>query len=412
VSFERARSATTRADQTTVRRANLGVVLQHVARGGPRSRARIAAETGLTRGTVSSLVTELIDLELVRETGQDERPGGVGRPAQTLELHDRVAAVGLEVNVDYLAVCIEDLSGTVRHERRVYADNRGSAPGPVLDRLAHAANEALEAANEQGLRTAGVSLAVPGLVEVASRTIVFAPNLGWADVAVGEELANRLGVVVEVENEANLAALAEHWSGAARDLDDFLCVFGEVGVGSGIVVDGKLYRGAHGFGGEFGHVVVDRDGLPCACGGRGCLETIVGQEAIARAAGIEPLTGRTRSLTEEIVRRAEAGDPRVLASLRDAGRCLASALVSACNLLDLDAVVLGGCFGPLAPWLSGEVSAALEAQPIAARVAAVDVVPSAFGEGAAVRGAAALILRRVLEAPWTTPGQPVAQVTR
>ena len=101
----------------------------------------------------------------------------------------------------------------------------------------------------------------------------------------------------------------------------------------------------------------------------------------------------------------------MLASLRDAGRCLASALVSACNLLDLDAVVLGGCFGPFAPWLSGEVSAALEAQPIAARVAAVDVVPSAFGEGAAVRGAAALILRRVLEAPWTTPAvQPVAEV--
>ena len=290
MSFERARSATTRADQTTVRRANLGVVLQHVARGGPRSRARIAAETGLTRGTVSSLVTELIDLELVRETGEDERPGGVGRPAQTLELHDRIVAVGLEVNVDYLAVCVEDLGGTVRHERRVYTDNRGSAPGPVLDRLAQAANDALGAVSEQGLRTAGVSLAVPGLVEVASRTIVFAPNLGWADVAVGDELARRLGVVVEVENEANLAALAEHWSGAARELDNFLCVFGEVGVGGGIIVDGELYRGAHGFGGEFGHLVVDRDGLPCACGGRGCLETIVGQEAIARAGGIEPLT--------------------------------------------------------------------------------------------------------------------------
>jgi predicted NBD/HSP70 family sugar kinase len=381
VSFDRARSVTTRADQTTVRRANLGVVVQHVARSGPRSRARIAAETGLTRGTVSSLVTELIDMELLRETGEDERPGGVGRPAQTLELHDRVVAVGLEVNVDYLAVCVEDLAGTVRHEQRVYTDNRGSAPGPVLDRLTHVAAEALDAVRDQGRRPAGVSLAVPGLVEVASRTIVFAPNLGWADVPVGDELAQRL------------------------------CVVGEVGVGGGIVVDGKLYRGAHGFGGEFGHLVVDREGLPCACGGRGCLETIVGQEAIARAAGVEPLSGRTRSLTEEIVRRAEAGDTRVLASLRDAGRCLGSALVSAVNLLDLDAVVLGGCFGPFAPWLSGEVSAALEAQPIAARATAVEVVPSAFGEGAAVRGAAALILRRVLEAPWTAPpGHVVAGV--
>jgi predicted NBD/HSP70 family sugar kinase len=237
-------------------------------------------------------------------------------------------------------------------------------------------------------------VAVPGLVEVASRTIVFAPNLGWADVPIGDELARRLGIAVEVENEANLAALAEHWSGAAREFDDFLCVFGEVGVGGGIVVAGKLYRGAHGFGGEFGHMVVDRDGALCACGGRGCLETIVGQEAIAHAAGIEPVSGRTRSLTEEIVRRAEAGDARVLQALGDAGRCLGSALVSAVNLLDLEAVVLGGCFGPLAPWLSGEVALALGAQPIAARAATVSVVPSAFGEDAAVRGAAALILRR------------------
>ncbi|MGZ8695296.1 MAG: ROK family protein [Gaiellaceae bacterium] len=403
MSFDRARSTSARADQTTVRRANLGVVLQHVARSGARSRARIAAETGLTRGTVSSLVSELIDLDLLRGTGEDERPGGVGRPAQTLELHDRVVAVGLEVNVDYLAVCVEDLTGTVRWERRVYADNRGSAPGPVLDRLARAATAALVAARAAGQRPAGVSVAVPGLVEVVSRTIVFAPNLGWTDVPIGDELARRLGLAVEVENEANLAALAEHWSGAARDLDDFLCVFGEVGVGGGIVVAGKLHRGAHGFGGEFGHMVVDRGGALCACGGRGCLETVVGQDAIAQAAGIEPTSGRTRSLTDEIVRRAEAGDARALAALGEAGRCLGSALVSAVNLLDLQAVVLGGCFGPLAPWLSGEVALALREQPIAARAATVSVVPSAFGEGAAVRGAAALILRRVLDAPWTAP---------
>ena len=120
MSFERAANATSRADQTTVRRANLGVVLQQIAGGEPRSRARVAAETGLTRGTVSSLVGELIELDLLRETGEDERSGRVGRPAQTLELGDRVVAVGLEVNVDYLAVCVEDLTGDVRHEQRVH----------------------------------------------------------------------------------------------------------------------------------------------------------------------------------------------------------------------------------------------------------------------------------------------------
>ena len=401
-----AQRSSARADQTTVRRVNLGVVLQHVADDGPRSRARIAAETGLTRGTVSSLVAELIELELLRETGEDERPGGVGRPAQTLELHDRVVAIGLEVNVDYLAVCTEDLVGNVRFERRIYADNWRSAPGPVLDRLAELASEALEDAADRNLVVAGLVVAVPGLAEAATGTLLRAPNLGWSDVAVADELRARIGPFgVSVENEANLAALAERWLGAGRDVPSFICVFGEVGVGAGIVIDGELFRGAHGFGGEFGHMTVDPDGPDCACGSNGCLETLVGQEAIARRAGVERATdGRTRSVTEELVRRAEQGDEAVLQSLVEAGTTLGVGLASAVNLLDVDAVVLGGCFGPLAPWLRDTVAATLGTRVLSARWTRCEVRASALGEGSAVRGAAALTLRGVLAAPWLVGG--------
>ena len=345
----------------------------------------------------------------MRETGEDERPGRVGRPSLTLELHDRIVAVGLEVNVDYLAVCVEDLAGTVWHERRVYTENRGSAPGPVLDRLAQASNDALDAVEQQGLRTVGVGVAVPGLVYDESGTIVLAPNLGWSDVAVGDELARRLGDVAEVENEANLPRPSPALEGAARELDNFLSVFGEVGVGAGIIVDGELYRGAHGFGGEFGHLDVDRDGLPCACGGRGCLETIVGQEAIARTAGIVPLTRRTRSLTAEIVRRAEAGDTRVLPALRDAAAASAS---PSCRPEPprprRDRA--GWMLRPARAWLSARCPrrSMRRRAPAESRSRRR---PSGIGEAAAARGAAALILRRVLEAPWTTPAvQPVAEV--
>jgi len=174
-----ARGVALPADQTTVRQANLGVVLRRVASSRSRSRAQIAAETGLTRGTVSSLVAELIDLELVRETGETTSPRGVGRPGVALELADVVVGVGLEVNVDYVAVSVEDLTGAVRYERRSYRDNRGSSPGPVLDRLGREACLALEAVEREGLRPVGLSVAVPGLVEEASGTIVVAPNLGW-----------------------------------------------------------------------------------------------------------------------------------------------------------------------------------------------------------------------------------------
>ncbi len=402
MSFAIGRSSPSRADQTTVRRANLGVVLSHVAAHGPCSRARVAAETGLTRGTVSSLVAELLELGLVRESGRVEAVPRIGRPAQPLELADTAVAVGLEVNVDYLAVAVEDLTGRVRWERRVFAENRGSAPGPVLDRLARMARQAIAEAERSGLLVVGLAVAVPGLVELPSGTLLRAPNLGWTRVRVVDELRARVpGLPVRVENEANLAALAEHWQGAARDVGDFIHVFGEVGVGAGIFVGGELYRGAHGFGGEFGHVTVERGGLPCACGSRGCLETLVGQEAIARRAGVELRAGgRTSGLTAELLRRAEARDERVLAALREAGGTLGVALASAVNLFDLDAVVLGGCFGTLSRWLAPHVEEALRTRVLSAEWSACALRPSAIGELAAARGAAALTLRGVLGAPW------------
>ena len=402
LSFERAYNATSRADQTTVRRANLGVVLQQIAAGEPRSRARVAAETGLTRGTVSSLVGELIELDLLRETTEDVRSGRVGRPAQTLELDDRVVAIGLEVNVDYLAVCVEDLKGTIRYEKRVHTDNRRSSPSHVLSRLARMAEKALAVIRASDLVPAGAAVALPGLVEAQTGTLLRAPNLGWSELRVADELALRLPELpVHADNEANLAALAEHWQGAARDLENFVCVFGEVGVGGGIFINGELFRGAHGYGGEFGHITVDPDGPLCKCGSTGCLETYVGLEAIARHAGIAVSAGgRTRSVTRELVRRAENGDPAVLQCLADVGRYLGIGLASAVNLFDVGVVVLGGCFGPLAPWLAEDVSKVIRERVLSSTWSGCEVRASEFGEGAPVRGAAAMTLLSVLAEPW------------
>jgi len=178
-------------------------------------------------------------------------------------------------------------------------------------------------------------------------------------------------------------------------------VFGEVGVGGGIFIDGELFRGSHGFGGEFGHITVDPTGPPCKCGSAGCLETFVGLEAITRRAGI-PIGagGRARSITAELVRRAEDGDEAVITSLADAGRYLGLGLGSVVNLFDVDLVVLGGCFGPLAPWLVDDVRSVLGERVLSSPWSGCEVRASEFGEGAAVRGAAALTLMSVLAEPW------------
>jgi predicted NBD/HSP70 family sugar kinase len=392
------------ANQRAVRRHNLGVVLRHVAERGPRSRATIALETGLNKTTVSSLVTELIGLDLLSERGLEQR-GTVGRPGQVVELSSGgVVALGLEINVDYLAVRALDLRGTERDRRLDARDNRGVPEAEVLDRLGRLATASLEAVQAEGLRPVGATVAVPGLVDAVSGALLVAPNLGWTDVNVVDELHERLAgpaFPVAADNEANLAALAELWEGTARGLRDVLYVSGEIGVGAGIIVGGELFRGAQGFGGEFGHMTVDPEGRPCACGSRGCLETFVGLEALLAGARLDA-TAATAGSGEPVsllAARARAGDDAALRALREAGGWLGIGIATAANLLNFQAVVLGGFFAQLSTWLASPIARELEAHMLASRWAVPRLLPSILGPEAAVRGAAALSLRRVLADP-------------
>ena len=322
-------------------------------------------------------------------------------------------ALGLEVNVDYLAVRALDLTGAERHGSLDVQDNRRLPVGTVVDRLADHARAALDAVQVEGLRPVGATVALPGLVDAGAGTLLVAPNLDWTDVALVDELRDRLGGAafpVAADNEANLAALAELWEGSARGFRDVLYVSGEIGVGGGIILGGELFRGAAGFGGEFGHMTLDPNGRPCACGSRGCLETVVGLEALLENAGLDPASAATTTGSGEpvsaLAARARAGDETALSALRDSGRSLGIAIASAANLLNFQAVVLGGFFGQLSTWLAAPIERELEVHVLASDWAIPRVLPSTLGPEAAVRGAAAQSLRRVFADP-VLAGAPV-----
>ena len=390
------------ANQRAVRRHNLGIVLRHVVEQGARSRATIALETGLNKSTVSSLVTELIDFGLLVERGT-ERTGSVGRPGLVVDIAGAGAAgLGLEVNVDYLAARVTDLAGEERHRALEAADNRGREPSEVLDRLCVLAKAALDDLAGQGVTPVGITVALPGLVDAASGTLLVAPNLHWEDIPVVDELAERLGgdLPLAADNEANLAGVAELREGAGRGLRDFVHVSGEVGIGAGVILGGELFRGAHGFGGEFGHMTVEAEGLPCACGSRGCLETRAGLEALLEAAGEAPEPGATAAESVAgLAARADAGERAAVDALDTAGRWLGVALGSAANLLDPQAFVLGGFLAQLAPHLRPAAEAELHARVLGARRGLPDVLSSPLGPEAASRGAAVLAMRGVLADP-------------
>ena len=211
--------------------------------------------------------------------------------------------------------------------------------------------------------------------------------------------------VVAVGNEANLAALAELWDGVARDLQSFIHVTGQVGVGAGIVIDGELYRGSRGFAGELGHMTVRPDGAPCACGARGCLETVAGLEAIRARAGIErPEAAGEYETAELLAQRAAAQDQAAIAAIDEAAQALGIALASAINLLDLEALVLGGSFTPLCPWLVPRVRDALSTRVLASTWSEFDVRGSTLGVQAPVRGAGGRPPARRAEPPVARDG--------
>ncbi len=316
-----------------------------------------------------------------------------------------MAAVGLEVNVDHLAVCTVDLSGVVRRSDRIDADNTARSPAQVLDALAALADVAIGEAEAQGAMVVGAAIGLPGLVDQRRRRLIVAPNLGWHDVPVADELSARLGrpqLLVAVDNEANLAALAEHRDGAARDIDDVIFVSGDVGIGAGVLIGGELHRGSHGFAGELGHVAIDPAGERCACGSRGCLETIAGQAALQRRAGVR--AAGPRAGVAELVGRAQAGDGRTLDALAEAGNAVGVALSAVVNLLDTDAVVLGGAFAPLTPWLEGPVAAQLGRRVLASAWTGCEIRAAELADDAATRGAAATVLDAVIADPALVAG--------
>ncbi|RAG82514.1 ROK family protein [Streptacidiphilus pinicola] len=377
-----------------MRRQNLALVLSTVAASGPLSRAAVAGRVGLTRAAVSSLVDELLGAGLLVE-GETQASGKAGRPGRALALHDRgPAGLGLEVGPAHLGACVVDLRGEPRVWHRVPALNRSRPAEQVLGELAELAAASTREALALGLRIEGAVLAVPGVLGPAHDTVEHAPNLGWHGVVPAEHWPAALRAP-ELENEANLGALAELWRGG-EPADTLVHISAETGIGAALVIDGRLFRGAAGYAGELGHVPVHTDGPRCSCGARGCLEQYAGARAVLRAAGVR---GTHRDPVAALVDRAREGHAPTLAALTRAGEAFGTALTSAVNLVDPAAIVLGGAYTELAPWLLPAMTTELTAR-VRVRPWDPDTLrPSRLGRRGPLLGAALLTTQRVITDP-------------
>ena len=396
----------TPADQATVRRLNLSLLLNNLAAGGARSRARLADDTGLTKATVSSLVAELIDRGLVMEGTVDR--SGLGRPGRAVELDPGgVRFLGIELQVDYITGMVLDLRGTVLARQRLGRSMAELGPARALGEVADVARSLVAEADSRVDQVQSLHLAVPGLIDADAGMLALAPNLHWRDIDIVHTLMGRLqwnDARIGVDNDANMGAIAHYAVGDASRTQNLLYIAGAVGVGAGMIVDGRIVRGSAGFAGEVGHIAVGSPDRLCGCGRRGCWETAVSLSALLAAvagddgAAPEPATDLSARLVQ-IKRRAAAGERRVLSALDEQAHWLGIGLSVLANILNPDTFVLGGHFSVLRDYYREPALAELRSRLLAgsgSRVEFSDLEFEAASLGAAHAGIAQLMAEPTL----------------
>ena len=389
----------------TVRRANLSAIVRELHASGPLSRSDLVARTGLTRSAIRGLIGELVAGNLVFE-GPAALDGTPGRPSPLVRADpDGAVVLALEIAVDSLAAATVGLGGEVFDHVRV------DLPRGSIERRGHrgpsSSSSRPTCAAGCRPRTASSAWASPSSASSAGATAWSrSPRTsGWRDEPLGAVLTEALGMDVPIAfaNESDLAVLAEHRRGAARDIDDVLLVWGSIGVGGGLIVDGRPLIGAAGYGGEVGHIPVNPDGLPCRCGSIGCWETEVGTMALLRRAGRSPQAGR--EAFEALLAEAEAGVPAALDAFNDTARWLGIGLAGIVNVLNPSLVLLGGRLTASYPYVRSTLEAELDRRVLRASRRLVRVVPTSLGDDAPLLGAAELAFGPLLADPaaWLRP---------
>lgn len=385
-----------------MRRHNLAALLRHVHSHGPTSRAELTRVLQLNRSTIAALVEDLVARGLVEEHGATGRRAP-GRPSNVVRMRaDRLAVLAVVLGVDAVVTAAVAPGGQVIHDTQVSLDDESSRAFERV--LTTVGQEAKTIANRlpAGVEIVGMGAAVPGVVRRQDGLVHQAPNLGWNDVPLGARLASRLrrrlGVELPVacRNDASLGALAEHTRGAAIGVSNLLYVYGEVGVGGGIVADGHLLEGANGYAGEVGHMQVNPSGPACRCGSSGCWETEIGEDALVTLAGRCP---GGRAVVQEVLQAAQAGEPAARRAVDAVAHWAGVGLANLVNCLNPEMVVLGGLLADLLELAGAEMRTQMRSGLVTPAHLGVQLVAPKLGAESVLLGAAEVALEPILSDP-------------
>jgi predicted NBD/HSP70 family sugar kinase len=376
------------ARHNTIRDINKQIVLNYVRVRAPISRAEIARETSLQRSTVSSIVDDLQRDGLIEETGTGDSTGG--RKPTLLKLKTGTpVAIGLDVTPTETTISLTDLSGQIlEQERFPTSSDVEYMNAQILAKIGafvegHPANR-LE-----------VGLSIPGIVDSASGRILYVPYFRWTDWDIGDQINKKFGLPVVIDNDANAVALAELWFGASeiRAVRNFIFVLVAEGIGTGIVIDGQLYRGDNGAAGEFGHMyVAGNASIACSCGRFDCWEAHASEKAIVNRYCRSIGNGDGAAVdVERLIRLAQNGERKALEVLKESAKFLGIGISNLLIGFSPQAVVVGGKIAAAWDLISDEIQV-LSERSVRHELSRAVIVPSSLGAEPTILGSISLVL--------------------
>jgi predicted NBD/HSP70 family sugar kinase len=349
-------------------------------------------QTGLARSTVAQRVDALLAAGLIYEAGDNQSTGG--RRAARLAFNPGSGVIlAADLGATHSRIAVSDLEGRTQVER---AFDREIAEGPekMLAFVHGQFRKMLKEASITDREVRGIGVGIPGPVAFGTGQPVRPPIMpGWDAFSIPEWFRERWGdVPVLVDNDVNIMALGEYWE-HWREVDHVLFVKVGTGIGSGIVLNGRIHRGADGAAGDIGHIVTDHDDVVCRCGNTGCLEAIAGGHALAQrlsAAGYEAETSR------DVVRLVREGNTDAIRLVRDAGRALGQVLAACVNLVNPSVVVVGGDIGDVHEHLLAGLREVVIQRSLPLATGNLRIVSSRLGDRAGVTGAAIMVVDHIL----------------
>ncbi len=396
------------ADPELMRAINRFHVIDAIRRHGPISRTEIADRIELSRATVSAITGALIESGVVHVRHVEPADAATrGRPRVMLALNAAAYhVVGVKLSAHRISISVTDFRADVVRSLVLPVRTSRQPPEVIADLVEDGIRQCVADAGLRPTDISGIGIGLPGFVDGVAGICHWSPIFGAGPVPFAQLMQQRLGMPTQVENDANLVTLAEHWFGKAQGLDSFVVVTIEHSVGMGLFANGQLHRGAHGIGAEFGHVKIDPDGPLCRCGQRGCLDAYASDSALireARRVTALPEAGddlAANQVIAEITRRALAGEPDLVRLFERTGHVLGLAIANVVTMLNPPRVIISGEGLRAGVLLQAPLLQAIDRHVLPTLREATEVMFHPWGDEVWARGAATLVLRRIYEAPW------------